>query len=449
MSEEMKMRSTGKINMPKKFLFIVLVILKTNGIFSQDNSINFSFQENPLYNTLYGTDCSIPRGVRFVHYPMLHPSQLYMAPFWKKLFRGGEAEESFIDHETAYSSFLFIQLIKQNPSSVVFDEMLIGREEAVLYRNLRWQYQYMTYGAPIAQRFFPDIYERYSGLMDVLWRIKNAGSYEQLGPKEINILSRSTGAAAAYILGLLNRLYPVTFLSDIEFADIYFSSNGFNSFDSFWYDRKIFVNHLISLTNRFNNSDDEAEKEEIKQDFYFYYKELTRLLRQLSYYMLQWREQAAVDFAVNAVRKTRKRRFFNKPAVIAFGAAHDFTDNFAGKSFYTLPLSCALLPDSPKTLLQIAVVRYLAEESELNQEILRQFIKNQWSRMSLDQKSEIDQTYQNHTGSAVFVPISEILRRIFKGESVSDEEKNFEFVFNVFIKMNPAEMREFESNMIF
>ena len=424
-----------------KFLFIVLIMLKTDGIFSQNNSINSSSQEAPLYNTLYGTDCSIPRGVQFVHYPMVHPVQFAMTPFWKSFFRSGKITDDFVDHEIAYSSFHFIQLIKQYPASVVFDEMLIGKEEKVFYRKLR--YQYMVYGIPIAQRFFPSIY-KFDDLMDSLWRIKNAGSYEELGSKEINILSRSTGGITAYILGLLNRLYPVTLLSDSEFEALYFGSNGMASL---FIDRRNLVNHLISLANKFNAFDNEMKKEKIKQDFSFYYQKLTQLLQQFSYYMIQWREQALFDFAVNI--RMRNRRFFNKPIVIAFGAAHDFADDFAGKSFYTLPLSCTLLPDSIKTLIKIAVIRYLSEESEFNRAILRQFIEQQWNSMSLDQKNEVNQTYQNYTGSTVFIPLSEIVRRILKEEPLSNKEKNFEFVFDVFIKMSPAKMREFESNMFF
>ena len=418
--------------------------MKTHGIFSLNHSINPSFQETPLYNTLYGTNCSIPRGVRFVHYPMIHPVQFNIISFWKNLFKSVRVTDSFVDHDVSYSSFRFIQLIKQYPSSVVIDEMFIGRKEVALYRKLRYQYTTMTYGAPIAQLVFPDFVPVLNNLMSSLWRIKSLDSYEQLGSKEINILSQSTGGITVYILGLLDRLYPVTFLSDLEFAEMYFGPNGFNSlFD----DRRILVSRLISLANRFNTSDDKIEKEKIKQSFYSYYQKLTQLLQQFSYYMMQWREQDLFDVAVNI--RIGRRKFFDKPIIIAFGAAHDFEDNFAGKSFYTLPFSCTLLTDSLDNLLQIAVICYLEEESELNRDILRQFIEQQWSQMSLDQKNKLNQNYRNYTGSAVFVPISEIVRRILREESVSDEEKNFEFVFNFFIKMGFEEKRKFENNMFF
>ena len=442
-----------------KFLFIVFIILKANGTFSQDHSNSPSLQEIPLYNTLYGTDCSIPKGVQFVHYPMAHPVQFFMTHFWKNLFRSGKTINDFVNYEIAYSSFHFIQLIKQYPASVVFDEMLIGREETILYKNFRDQY--MTYNIPIAQRVFPDIY-KFDDLIDSLWKIKNGESYEQLGPKEINILSRSTGGITAYILSLLNHLYPVTFLPHSEFEEIYFGSNGV---DSLFDDRKDLVNHLISLTNRFNAfdpsplvssfvsfkqfntlSDNKIKKGKIKQDFYVYYQKLIQLFRKFSYYMIQWREQALFDFVFSEVEK---RRLLNKPIIIAFGAAHDFADNFAGKSFYTLPLSCTLPSDSLGLLLEIAVIRYLTEESEFNRKILRQYIEQQWNRMNHDQKNEANQTYKNYAGSAVFVPLSEIVKRILKGESVSNDEKNFEFVFNAFIKMSSEEMEKFKDNRFF
>lgn len=413
-----------------KILFTVLIVLKTHGVFSQNHSINSSFQETPLYNTLYGTDCSIPRGVQFVHYPMAHPTG--MSHFWTHFFKSGEITNDFINHEIAYSSFHFIQLITQYPASAVFDEMLIGKEEAILYKNLRDQYHTAS----------PDIY-KFDDLKDSLWRIQNGGSYEQLNFKEINILSQSTGGITAYILGLLNHLHPVTFLSPLEFQEMYFGSNGL---PSLFKDRQNLVNHLISLTDKFNASDNEIKKGKIKQDFYVYYQELIQLLKKISYYVIQWREQDLFDLVVNEVEK---ENLLNKPVIIAFGAAHDFADNFAGKSFYTLPLSCTLPSDSLGLLLQVAVIRYLIEESEFNREILRQYIEQQWSKMNLDQKTEVNQVYQNIVGSAAFIPFLEIVKRILKEKSVSNDEKNFEFVFNKFITMSPKEMRKFKDNIFF
>ena len=415
-----------------KFLFVVLIMLKTNGILAQDHSINPSLKEAPLYNTLYGTDCSIPQGVQFVHYPMLHPARFVMPIFWKHLFKYGNLRDDFVHYEVAYSSFSFIQFIKKNPTAVVFDEMLIGRENMDLYKDLRDRY--INY--PKTQLIYPDIFYKFDDLISSLWNIQTVNSYEQLTFKEVNILSRSTGGIIAYISGLLNSLYPVTFLPHSEFVEIYFDSN---SIDALFNDRKDLVNHLISLTDKFNASNNEIKKEKIKQDFYFYYKKLIQLLRELSDYTIHWREESLFNFVIDQVRK---KDLSDKPIVIAFGAGHDFEDDFAEESFYTLPFSCTLPLDAINFLLDIGITRYLVEESEFNREILRQFIEQQWNRMSVDQKKEANHVYRDYTGFAVFIPLSEVVRRILTRESVSDEEKNFEFVFNNFIKMSPEEMKK-------
>ena len=456
-----------------------------------DAGTDVNIQNTPLYNTLYGTDCSIPEGVRFVHYPMIHPYSnslidIFSVPTEDEISTETDNDGSYIETSTptstdnddiniennptimegfsgsesasitryifgnrndtaqiypedviAYSSFQFIQLVKQYPSAVVFDEPFWGETEI---RAAQWAKRtsqaltYITIPLKIVFPFFTN--DRMNNNLKSFLTLKYANSYEQLTSREKNILSRSTGGVVSYVIGLLDHIYPTTIYSSLpEFNRQYWSSQGLDTSANLNTARSL-LHSFVTLASKFNKSHDEHEKEKIKQDFYSSYQQFNELNQTHVDYVFQGREQALAD-SVSSV--SEEEDFSNNPILISYGASHNLTDDFTEQSLYTLPFSCTMPQSFTSDYISIlvSVERYLLETNEINRHILRQFIKDKWSRMNRHQRAEIgrgrDVSY-NYT----LVPVSEKIRRILAGEPFSEEEM-FEFVFNFFTTMSPEE----------
>ena len=404
-------------------LIILITILKTGRVFSQEHFTRPPFQNNPLYNTLYGTDCSIPKGVQLVHYPMSHP---IIWPAVLNLFERKISSNLFIHHDIAYSSFQFIQLVKQYPSAVVFDEMFYGNKEILSFKNRYYRDIYFNFLIPIVAPFFNPLNR--SNFVFNSWRLEHTDSYEQLTTTELGILSSATGGMVAYALGLLDHLYPVTIYSD--YKEVY-NESGRSELPFCFY---CFTGRVF----QFNSSHNETEKEKIKQRFYNAYRKWRDQYQEFLSFMGSWREQALADFVFSVLEE---EDFSNNPVIIAYGAAHDLTDSFTGRNLYTLPLSCT--QRETKGLFEIALSRYYSSNNPENKQILRQYIEDKWSRMSLNQRNEIDKHFDFRFISRwALIPVSEQIRRVIAEEPLFHKQ-NAEFVFNHLTKMDPEALKQF------
>ena len=468
-----------------------------------DAGTDVNIQNTPLYNTLYGTDCSIPEGVRFVHYPMIHPYSnslidIFSVPTEDEISTETDNDGSYIETSTptstdnddinienkndpmiiegfsgsesasitryifgnrsdtaqiypedviAYSSFQFIQLVKQYPSAVVFDEAFWGETEIRAAQGIRLVYRALAYSMIPLKTVFPFFTnDRVNNNLKSFLTLKYANSYEQLTSREKNILSRSSGGVVSYVIGLLDHIYPTTIYSSLpEFNRQYWSSQGLDTSANLNTARSL-LHSFVTLASKFNKSHDEHEKEKIKQDFYSSYQQFNELNQTHVDYVLQGREQALAD-SVSSVLE--EEDFSNNPILIAYGAVHNLTDDFIEQNLYTLPFSCTMPQSFTSDYFSIifSVDRYLLETSEINRQILRQFIKDKWSRMNRHQRARIGKEISyNYT----LVPVSEKIRRILAGEPFSEEEI-FEFVFDFFTTMSPEEAQiflQYEASLI-
>ena len=278
------------------------------------------FENHPLYNTLYGTDCSIPEGTQIVHYPMIHPPRGEDSSFQQGV--------NFFISAISRSSFNFIQWIRNYPQALVFDEPLwtsqLAEEAMIELTPSFWKIN------PI---------DKYQIELD---EMRETHQYQDLSLKSRNLLTLLTGGEAAFALGMIQRLYPTTLKSSIEeVEESFFVFHGITDthrdISLPWIDLN---QKLLELAKQFHQEKTSSAKEDVKKKMRQIYNDVLHLEKLSNgLHLLEWREQLLAE-SVEAVLNTFENK--NQTIVISYGMGHDLSNHFSSYNFYVLPYSCVI-----------------------------------------------------------------------------------------------------------
>ena len=424
---------------------------------------------NSWYNILYSKDCDIPNQAEIIHYPMVHPHSINLDYVFKYFFNRSESDESGINQEpttvmmksnsisenaqsetdylspaistdeqseqtiilapnftyinpVAYSSFQFIQLLKKYPSALVFDEMIWSPTFAkVVGRMGKWWNYTNKILWPLAL-----VSNNLFGFQITMERLTNISSYNTLEFEERRILSKFTGGIIALLLGIIDRLYPSTLIEPVTVVEQHWKK--YELIPNEAYPQLVDgINQLSHLSSQFKKANKEEQKE-IKNKFYKLYNKLKNLRRINMDFLFQYRESLLFD----SVRSTLTHQIDHQtdPVIVAYGMAHDFSDEFSNYNFYTIPYSCSLPEGYTSDLnIYVSIIRhYIQETNEENKDVIYEFLQEKWIQMSESERNRLKRSSLNQFLISDF----EQLRRIFNKESFSEEE-NFEFIFHSFV----------------
>ena len=426
---------------------------------------------NSWYNILYSKDCDIPNQAEIVHYPMMHPNSINLDYVFKYFFNRSESDESETTEPTtatitkmksnsidenaqsetdylppaistdeqseqtiilapnftyinpvAYSSFQFIQLLKKYPSALVFDETIWSSAFAeVVGRMGKWGNYTNKLLWPLAL-----VRNKLFDFQITMERLTNISSYNTLEFEERRILSKFTGGIIALLLGIIDRLYPSTLIEPATVAEQYWKQ--YELIPNEVYPQMVDgINQLSHLSSQFKEANKEEQKE-IKNKFYKLYNKLKHLRRINMDFIFQYRESLLFDSVRSSL--THQIDHQTDPVIIAYGMAHDFSDEFSNYNFYTIPYSCSLPEDyaSDLRIYESIIRHYIQETNEENKDVIYEFLQEKWIQMSESERNRLKRSSFNQFLISDF----EQLRRIFNKESFSEEE-NFEFIFHSFV----------------
>lgn len=314
-----------------KTCVIFLSILLSGSVMAQDVSSsnqdlqnvqnNLSESGQALYNALYSKDCSIPEGTQILHYPMMH----------RMFVDRGEILQHFkdrfnVEETVAFSQWRLLQLIRQHPNALLF-------EESVWTERL--------------SDFIP------STEYEILENLQSAESYKDL--KSVSKQALYNGASVlALHLNFTERLYPTTLLSSY-----------FEVFSSYWEsvekDPKLVLDgiselptEMMNIAMQYRQEESEDRRQQIKKSFHVLFEEFVNLRNLMMGMIIEWREHLLFESVHQTLNEEANQ---DRMVIVAYGGAHDFSDNFRDYNFYTLPYSCSIFNTdviSPSDVLFVA-----------------------------------------------------------------------------------------------
>ena len=404
-----------------KFVFLFLAVFSYK-VYANDSRVDQQvFEDHPLYNTLYGTDCAVPEGTQVVHYPMIHPP------------RGEDSSRGHLFMSAIpRSSFNFIQWIRNYPQALVFDEPLWTNQLAE---------KAMIELTPSFWKMNP--IDQYRTELD---EMRETHHYQDLSLNSRRLLTLLTGGEAAFALGIIQRLYPTTLKSSIEeVEESYFIFHGITDthrdISLPWIDLN---QKLLELAEQFHQEKTLSAKEDIKQQMRQTYDDVLQL-EKLSNgrHLFEWREQLLAE-AVETVLNTPENK--NQMIVISYGMGHDLSDHFSSYNFYVLPYSCVIgrAVSSDFEILIVLMFQYqvsyhLFEENVLS--ILHQDILDRVDRLSsndLERFQEYVKTVVKDRSLDVWSK-EELIDQIKRALPSPFKENRFEKAFQLLISMNDEE----------
>ncbi len=437
---------------------------------------------HPFYNTLHGTDCSIPEGTEVVHYPMFHRIS-------KRIFGFSEQDKTTIEevmnvHENvSYSSFNFIQMIKQHPTALVFSEAAWTQEmvDKVRFDDNKKTIEYLLgedkdgksgYAGSDASDeytsgdeggesdYVDDIGDGTSGVEsqisstvnEVLENIKIANSYEELSQDSIKVLSQLTGVEAAFFTSVIEEFYPATtFVSGTsvkEFKEVYLEMYGTDSL-SVAEHLISFQQRILDLSDQFNQETDQVKKIELKEKMYQIYRSMLNLSKLSEVdFIFSYREQLLLESVENVISQPDNK---GRLVVINYGAAHNFSDDFKDYNFYTLPYVCtlpqSLVSSNQFTLILIGIytqtVMANLQDKEDVLSILRTEIINRLNHLSEENQELLEGIVKQlaklkplKISTSVKVDLDTIKMMLLELSSFNKGKGVFERLFNYYISLD-------------
>jgi len=353
---------------------------------------NLSESGQAFYNALYSKDCSIPEGTQILHYPMIHQTSI-----------DNESVQRFkaefnVEEAVAFSQWRLLQLIRQHPNALVFAESISTEEVANSTGDLSMRVLRNVYCQDESAHPY-DICSSYDGdegFLEYFWKemkrewygsylrayypstykdlenVQDAQSYDEITSLNKKVLYYGASLLAV-ALGLVERLYPVTLMSSLSeiFPDYWKSVEK---------DPKLVLDRMTELPTemmdtamQYRQEESEDRRQQIKESFRVLFEEFVNLQNLVMGMVLEWREQLLFE----SVHQTLSERDHqDKMVIIAYGAGHDFSDDFKDYNFYALPYSCSLFNTNAISPLDVFVVSmfYMMNSDAEENTILSQFV---------------------------------------------------------------------------
>ena len=96
---------------------------------------------------------------------------------------------------------------------------------------------------------------------------------------------------------------------------------------------------VLKLSGQFSKETDEVKKKKLKEMIYHIYREQHHLMKLQFEYLFTYREGLLFESVESVINQPENN---NRLAVINYGAAHNFSDDFKYYNFYTLPYACTI-----------------------------------------------------------------------------------------------------------
>ena len=327
-----------------KILIVVLSFLFNIFVVAQNlqNTTDLSQEDPYWHNAFYNTDCSIPEGTQILHYPMIHRYPEDNQPLTKILLQD-------IEESVSLSQWRLLQLHHQYPNALVFSEQLWSEQGANAINNHPYPHQLIAIdeihqnltnsevATPSSKDFQDNLDERHFNLLN---RIRNAKSFEELDPISKRVLYEAGGSLTALGLELIDRLYPTTlYSSSVEVFDEYWKSIDQ---DPTQVERTIHQLHqeMMTVAGTYHQAKSEKERNQVEESFHTLFTEKENWLDLQRELLFDWREQLLYESVVQVLNQDLNK---DKMVIISYGAAHDFSDEFKDYHFYRLPAFCSHL----------------------------------------------------------------------------------------------------------
>ena len=264
--------------------------------------------------------CQIPPSAKIIHYPMIHI--LDAAAFHAETFPLSDA--SLHEELAVYSQFQLARLIEKLPDTHIFQEGNLaswGPEQFANRDNMSYVIieggQRTLWSLSSIQKTF------HSGL---------PASFQELNPAQKEVLFELGGVSTAFAIGSATAFYPV--LSRDEDADIR------SRIQSAYNERvkaRNNANHLLDQLRESPGSTHlKAGNEQMKAELRKRVDNLSEINRKLNKVKFDEREAILKREVESLLSQSDKK------VLIAFGAAHDLSDDFKNYSFFVLPEECTM-----------------------------------------------------------------------------------------------------------
>ena len=299
----------------KKILIVFLSTLLSMFVAAQNlellnqNTSDLSRENQDFYNTFFNTDCSVPEDTQILHYPMLHQSIIEGSELFQKFQDKFKLEEA-----VAFSQWRLLQLIRQHPNVLVFEESFWTESDMSLANE---------------ESYLPGI----------LKSIDEAQFYEELTSLDKQALRRGASVLALH-LGFIERLYPTTLFSS--------NSESIAEFQKYWErvekDPIHTLQRIIDLESekmtiavQYRQEKSEDKRNQIRESYRMLFEEQSDLINLSDNMLFQLRE----NWLSESVRQTLNKKNNRQMVIIAYGSAHDLSDDFKDYNFYQIPYVCS------------------------------------------------------------------------------------------------------------
>ena len=418
----------------KVLYYLTLIILNTlalgNPNLSNTTPDSLDLTSHPFYNTLYSRDCSIPEGTQVIHYPIYHASIL----------------EGNLEDLAIRSSFSFLQFLKEHPEAVVFPEKI-------------WFANPLSEIISEVNKFVKHYFNFDMNTIDSIQNVKNKNSYNQLTEEEKKFLY-ATGGISHIFLGMPHQTYSVTLFTDEdEMATSYWIPHGMtkSNLRELMIETRIILLEqylkLIELVKQFKNNS--LTIDQTQEEFSSIYAEIKNLEKLNTHFLFQFRENLLFEAVEKRMNEPDNQ---NKLAVIFYGMAHDFSDEFKQVNFYTLPVLC-VMDELPSTDMYIHILLGLSQfhpNDEVKQEILHKEFLRLWNSSSQEDRiilrqilSEIFLSQDLFTFFETFLLTTDFEKMDFETALNAIRNDNFrrEIIFNSLSSMSEDQIQTVETKV--
>ena len=456
----------------KKTLVVLLSVFLSLSVSAQDlnssdqdlqTEIGLSKEDQAFYNALYNKDCSIPEGTQVLHYPMFHKTPSNTPEVLRNMLNALNIEDT-----TSYSQWGVLQLIRQYPNALVFDEAF-WTEEAISQSasDLFWQSvvyarqniidgnydDYMeTNNTSLVEYIYNLLFSQeeqetniestdeellYSSTEEeLLERFEIATAYEDLSSLGKKILYYG-GTQVALGLGVIDRIYPTTLFSSLdEVRTAYWKSIQRDPEQVSQRISELNV-ELLKTAGQYNKETSVTKKDEIKESFRVLFEERQYLNSLQKGFIFKWREHLLFKSVSKVLEEASNQ---SRMVIIPYGFTHDFSDDFKDYNFYQLPYACSIPTEEMiSNLFFIGLLPEIKSKSRRN--MFHQFIRSNLQRASDESLEKVSVALMDYAVTAANAKgsIEELRENLMAMLDDLAQSSSWEFLFTQYTSMSDEE----------
>ena len=321
-------------------------------------------------NELSFVDCQIPKGVQVVHYPMIHRKNQMISEY--SGIQTPKHIDRFFNSVAVYSQFHLTKFIKEYNGGYVFWEGAVQTlskndlKKGALILKMNHEDDSFSVSHHEILSYFPE------GTPD---------RFEDLTASQKYMFLQAGGGLLSFILGDVDKIHRVTSEEEYEVVT--------SQLTDVLKDYGALLEEIIVLEEQIEQAEN---AQDLKKTLENKYRDFDKISEKRDRVIFQDRELALQE-EVEKILNTGDQK--NSLVIIAYGAAHELSDNFENYNFYMLPHACTMpkdfLSDPNYALLLIHKSDYILDQSP---EYAVQAYK-----MRLEAISILEKTLENYSSS--------------------------------------------------